>query len=290
MTSVRFRNQGDLIQQSRRCWGVLEPLHVIGYFAPETIQAYVDLGLHRRLAYFAARSAAMGPVGPEMTIATFYVFAPALVRKALPAAWEVTTPERLLDARHAGVLLALRRAVGDPDVTEALELAREATRGLTAAGRPLYAAHSSLDWPDDPLLALWHAATLIREHRGDGHVAVLLGAGLDPVESLVLGGLFSGNTDFVQTSRGWTEQEWSAGEARLRERGLLAEAGGLTDEGRTFRQRIEDETDALATAGFEHLGPEGCQRLRELMAPLRRDVLASAILPDWISRRARADS
>jgi hypothetical protein len=277
----------ELVALARRCWGVLEPLHVIGYFAPETTQAYVELGLHHRLSYFAARSAAMGAVGPELTTATFYVFSPALVEQALPRSWSIAAPEDTQRARRRGVAAALSRVLGQPDVSEALELARTVTEGLAAPGRPLYAAHSDLEWPNEPLLALWHAATLVREFRGDGHVAVLTHAGLDPVESLVLGGLFADNTDFVKRTRGWSDEQWGAGQQRLRARGLLDPDGTLTEEGRTFRQRIEDDTDRLAVGGCAHLGADGTRRLIELVTPLRTTVLASKVLPDWISSRGK---
>ncbi|MGH3360359.1 MAG: SCO6745 family protein [Nocardioidaceae bacterium] len=277
--------QTDLVKLGRRCWGALEPLHVVGYFAPEPKQAYVDLGLHPRLSYFAARSAAFGEVGPSVTTATFYVFAPWLPSKALPASWDIASPATIQQARRDAIGVALRGILGSPDVSEALALARLACEGLDPAGRPLYAVHAALDWPDDDLLALWHAATLLREHRGDGHIAVLQAAGVDPVESLVLGGLFSSNTEFVRTTRGWSDDEWAAGQERLRSRGLLNVFGDLSDDGRALRQRIEDDTDALAVAGWAHLGADGCRRLYELAAPLREQVLASGVLPEWISAR-----
>lgn len=276
-----------LIALARKCWGTLEPLHVVGYFAPEPADTYRALGLHRRLAYFAARSAAMGPVAPELTTATFYVFAPDLVSRALPSAWAIATPAEIQQARRRGVAAALHGILGEPDVREAADLAREATRGLTTAGRPLYAAHRTLDWPTDPLLALWHAATLLREHRGDGHIAVLSLAGLDPVESLVIGGLYAGNTKFVRTTRGWTDAEWQAGQDRLRDRGLLTGEGELSAAGRELRDQVEADTDRLAGAGFAHLGAEGTQQLTGLVAPLRDAVLASGVLPEWIGRRGR---
>lgn len=281
MTSIA---DADLVAQGRRSWGALEPIHVIGYFAPEVAQGYVDLGLHKRLAYFAARSAAFGRAPAELTIATFYVFAPWLPHKALPASWEIAAPEQIQRVRREGVAVALERVLGSPDVGEALELARTACEGLSPPGRPLYAAHSALAWPGDDLLALWHAATLLREHRGDAHIAVLLKAGLDPVESLILGGMFSKNTDFVRSTRGWTDEEWAGGEQRLVLRGLI-DGADLTDEGRALRQQIEDDTDELAAEGWARLGLAGSQRLYELVSPLRKQVLDSGVLPDWISRR-----
>ncbi|MDO9379796.1 MAG: hypothetical protein Q7T56_13185 [Nocardioidaceae bacterium] len=277
-------DDAELLTWSRRAWGALEPVHVLGYFADEVREAYVALGLHPRLSYFAARSAAFGPVGPQVPIATFYVFAPWLHEKALPASWEVAPPERVQQARREGMQAVLERAVGSPDVGELLELAREVCAGLTTPGRPLHAAHAGLDWPADPVLALWHAATLIREHRGDGHVSALLRAGLDPVESLVVGGLFSGNTDFVRSTRGWSDEQWAAAVERLTDRGLV-DGDALTDEGRTFRQGVEAETDRLALEGWAHVGLERTRRVAELARPLRESALASGVLPGWISSR-----
>lgn len=221
--------------------------------------------------------------------ATFYVFAPIAVRAAIPVVWEVTTPEQVTRARYEAVAAMLRRLLGDaadgPEVAEAADLARRACAGLTAPGRPLYAAHSSLPWPDEPMMTLWHAATLLREHRGDGHVAALVGAGLDPVESIVTGGAAMGTTAFMKTSRGWSEQEWSDGEDRLRQRGLLDDEGGLTEAGRALRADVEQHTEAAALQGWAHLGADGMQRLAEITRPLQKTVLASGVFPDGVLPR-----
>ncbi|MBB2986361.1 SCO6745 family protein [Terracoccus luteus] len=275
----------ELRRASRRAWGALETLHVLGYFAPAVRDAYVALGLHPRLSYFAARSAAFGPVGPAVPTATFYVFSPRLYELALPASWSVASPEQVQRTRREAMAGVLEQVIGDVDLTELLELATTACDGLTPPGRPLYAAHAALDRPHDPRVALWHAATLLREHRGDGHVAVLLRQRLDPVESLVLGGLFSGNTEFVRTTRGWTDEQWDAGTRRLERRGLVHDAA-LTGDGLAFRRRVERETDDLALEGWAHLGLEGTQRVVELATPLRERALASGILPEWVAARA----
>lgn len=272
----------ELTSLSRKAWGDLEVLHVVGYFAPEVRDQYVGLGLHPQLSYFPARAAAFGPAGPGLATATFYVFAPWLVEAALPAAWETVTPERLVAARRTGMAQALGGILGTPDVSEALAIAREVCEGLAPQGRPLYAAHAELPWPEDDLLALWHAATLVREHRGDGHVSVLQHAGLDPVEATVLGGLFSSSTRFLRKTRGWSDEEYGAAADRLRARGWLDADGGFTDLGRTERQRIEDDTDRLATAGWAHVGAERTARLHELVKPLRETVLAADVLPSTL--------
>ncbi len=269
----------ELTSLSHRAWADLEVLHVVGYFAPEVKAAYVDLGLHPDLCYFPGRAAALGPVGPGLTLATFYVFAPWLVEAALPAAWETTTPSAVVAARRAGMAAALERVLGRPDVGEALDIAREVCAGLSPQGRPLYAAHAALPWPDDDLLALWHAATLVREHRGDGHLSVLQVAGIDPVEATVLGGLWSSSTSFLRKTRGWSDEEYDAATDRLRDRGWLDAEGAFTDTGRAARQQVEEDTDRLALDGWQHAGAERTARLHELVSPLRRQVLEADLLP-----------
>ena len=269
----------ELLPLSRKAWGDLETLHVVGYFATEVSEAYVAEGLDPRLAYFPGRAAAFGEAGPGLTVATFYVFAPWLVEAALPSAWESTTPARMVAARRAGMTAALGRVLGSPDVSEALGIARDVCAALSAQGRPLYAAHADLPWPDDDLLALWHAATLIREHRGDGHLSVLQSHRIDPVEATVLGGTFSGTTRFLRKTRGWSEEEYDAATARLRERGWLDADGAFTEEGRTARQDVEDQTDVLAVEGWAAVGAERTARLHELVKPLRAQVMASDTLP-----------
>jgi hypothetical protein len=269
----------ELLPLSRKAWGDLEVLHVVGYFAPQVLEEYVALGLDRRLAYFPARAAALGAAGPGLTTATFYVFAPRLVEAALPAAWDIATPERMVEARRTGMAAALSDVLGEPDVSEALSLAREVCEGLSPQGRPLYAAHAALPWPDDDLVALWHAATLVREHRGDGHIAVLQVAGIDPVEATVLGGLYSSTTGFLRKTRGWSEEEYDAATARLRDRGWLDAQGDFTAAGRAVRQRIEDDTDRLAVEGWAHVGAQRTARLHELVRPLRTAILDAGVLP-----------
>jgi len=284
-TSAESHADDPIPALARRCWAGLETLHVVAYFAPEPAAAYRALGLSGRAGYFASRSAPMGPVPAGVTVATFYVFAPALVQRSILSAWEITTPVAVLTARHTGVTEALHRVLGEPDIGEALELARTACAGLTAPGRPLYAGHAALPWPTDELLALWHAASLLREHRGDGHVATLLQAGLDPVEAIVTGGLMAGTTGFMRTSRGWTDAEWAAGEDRLRERGLLG-PDGLTAAGTALRRDLETSTDRAAEIGWRHLGADGAARLLELVRPLRRTLLEGDVFPpELLARR-----
>jgi hypothetical protein len=266
---------------ARKLHRTLEPYHGVVYFSSEAAAAYRSLGIpDRQMGYFASRAAPMGPVPGEVVVATFFNFAPAEVLRCIPAAWAIASPSTLLEARLAGIDATLRRILGDEvtgdEMAEAAELARTATEGCTPEGRPLYAGHASLPWPDDPHLVLWHALSLLREHRGDGHIAAMVVEGVDGCEALVIHGA-TGEVPatVLQSSRARTDAEWAAAEQRLRDRGWLGPDGGLTDAGRAHRRWVEDRTDELAVAPWQHLGVDGCTRLRELVRPFSKAIVAS---------------
>jgi hypothetical protein len=270
---------------ARTMWQTLEPYHALIYFAPEAREAYTAAGLKGYwMGYFASRSAALGPVPAEVVAALFYNFHPRMVARAIPDAWRFAPPERVLAARREAADAALRRLLGErvasPEVAEAARLARTAAEGCEVAGRPLFAAHLALGWPEEPHLALWHAATLLREYRGDGHIAALMAEGLDGCEahiSLVATG--SVPREAIQPHRGWSDEEWEAAVERLRARGWIGASGLLTETGRAGRQGVEDRTDALARRPWEHLGAEGVERLRALAWPLSDTIMAQSGLP-----------
>ena len=266
---------------ARKTWRTLEPIHGLIYFAPEASAAYEAIGLPPAMGgYFASRAAAMGPVPAEVVIATFFNFFPDFVRQTIPWAWSVATPEAILEARQSAAAEALRARLGDrassPEVEEAAVLARRAAESSTQwpEGRPLFAAHASLPWPDDPLLVLWHAQTLLREFRGDGHIAAMTVEGVSGLEALIIHGA-TGEVppSTLRSSRQWPKDEWAAGEDGLRTRGWLDAEGGLTDAGRAHRQWVEDRTDALAAPAYEVLGGDGCERLRTLCRPLSKAIV-----------------
>ncbi|MGH9276147.1 MAG: SCO6745 family protein [Acidimicrobiales bacterium] len=263
---------------ARKMWRTLEPYHGLIYFAPEAASAYEALGVTGRDGYFASRAAAMGAVPAEVVIATFFNFNPDLVRHAIPAAWEAASPHQLVEARAGAADAALRRALGDvvdgAEVARAAELARVAADGCSPVGRALYAGQSSLPWPTAPHVALWHAISLLREHRGDGHIAALVDARLSGLDALIFHAA-SGDVPRValQTSRGWPDEAWDAAVARLVDRGLVDAEGGFTDDGAALRQHIEDRTDALALAPWQGLGEDGCDELRGLVRPLSKAIV-----------------
>ncbi|MGW6512889.1 SCO6745 family protein, partial [Streptomyces niveus] len=175
----------------RRCHNVVNPFHSTVYFSPELGKEFSGVGVDDPSAvYLAGRGAAMGAVGPGVLAGAFYNFSYELVARHIPAVWEVASPESVLGARLRAADSALRRVLGEEavasdEMAEAARLALRATEACTRHARPLYAAHADLPVPEQPHLAYWHASTLLREHRGDGHLAALLSAGLDPVEALV---------------------------------------------------------------------------------------------------------
>jgi hypothetical protein len=262
----------------------------MAYFAPETEQHLVAAGLKPgRMCYFAGRSAPMGAVGPGVVTATFYNFNGALVARHIPAAWALAAPSALVEARFAAVDAALRRMLGDDvvasaEVAAAAGLARRAAEVCTGEGRPIAAAHLDLAWPTEAHLVLWHALSILREHRGDGHIARLVDAGLDGLEALVsytaTGRGFV--VPFALASRGWSQEQWDAAAVRLADRGVLDAGGALTADGESLRKRIEDDTNRLGHAPWAHLGAEGATRLGEIGGSLVRALLAAGCFPDGV--------
>jgi hypothetical protein len=207
-----------------------------------------------------------------------------MVARALPDAWSFASVADVLAARLKGADLALRRLLGDmvhePAVAEAADLARRAAEAGGRPGRPLFAANADLPWPTEPHLALWQATTLLREHRGDGHVVALSAAGLDGCEShvtLVAAGAL--DREVLQPARGWTDEEWQNAVARLQARGWLDGDGRITDAGRTGRREVERRTDELALGPWRALGDEGAARVLELATPFARELADRGAFP-----------
>jgi hypothetical protein len=272
---------------ARKMYRTLEPLHAFIYFDAGAVERYTAAGLKGgHMQYFASRAAAMGAVGPGPVAATFFNFNPTVVERALPSAWAFAPVDAVLAARHDAAADTYAKVFEDPaDVAQALELlgpAVEVVRPLMA-GRPLAAAHADLPVPTEPLRQLWWRITVLREWRGDGHVAALTVDGMDPVEVLhthiAAGGV---NGDILRLTRAWPEDRWAAAGRALADRGELDASGALTATGAARRQAVEDHTDALAAAPWLELGPERCGRLRTLLRPYAGKILAASGLDAMI--------
>ncbi len=272
---------------ARKLYRALEPYHAMIYFVPEASQAYKAYGIGGRMSYFASRGASMGAVSADMIISAFYNFNPGLVRSVIPAAWQRATPAQIIDARFEGADAALRRVLSErvhsSEVAEAAQLAREASTACTPQGRIMYAAHATLEWPTEPHMVLWHAITLLREFRFGGHVAALLTDDVGPCEALVMHtATGEASRQALQTTRSWSDEEWEAATQGLRERGWLTPESTLTDEGKAHRDKVEQLTDQLALAPWQHLGDAKCDRLRELGRPLSRAIIDAKAIPSGL--------
>ncbi|MEV4493315.1 hypothetical protein AB0K04_24765 [Micromonospora coxensis] len=254
-------------------WTHVEPLHAVTYFHPRARAAYEAVGLRGYWrGYFAGRAAPLGPTDAAPVTAAFFTFAPHMVARALPAVWKLATPQEALRARLTGAVQALAELtyeLPESHLVEAADLLEEAASALDTAGRVLGAANAALPRGEYPLARLWQAATTLRESRGDGHIAALVAAGLDPVETL------SWRVAVDQPlqnmlGRGWSEEQWQAARGRLAERGWLDADGEPTDVGRADFQAIEDATDRAAARPWVALGAERVERLRELLEPMAR--------------------
>jgi hypothetical protein len=259
-------------------WTLFEPIHAMTYFASEARAAYEKAGLRGFWrGYFAGRSAPLGQVSSAPVTASFYTFAPQMVSRALPDVWNLITPEQALAVREAGAVSALRRVLGD--LTDAAGVAADmlsvAAAGVDCSGRVLAAANAALRVPSDPLARLWQAATVLREHRGDGHFATLLAAGVDGCESNVLRAAFDLPRETIQPLRGWTDLQWDAAVGRLNGRGIIGDDGVPTAVGTELRASIEATTDAAAARPWQD--QEFAADLADVLFPLAR--ACSAELP-----------
>jgi hypothetical protein len=204
------------------------------------------------------------------------------VARALPSAWTFASPAEALAARETSAVAALNRCgvTDGEDVRTAADLLSRAAASAPLDGRPLFAANLALLWPDEPVARLWHAATLLREQRGDGHVAILTAAGISGRECNVLHSMADGvPRDFITRSRRYDDAEWQECSRSLAERGLVDEAGMLTRAGTDLKHEVEDTTDRLALAPFEALTDEELDQLFRTLTPITRAVIAGGDIP-----------
>ncbi len=259
---------------ARDLWLRFETYHDVTYFTPESRAVTDELGCKGGwMGYFGMRAAPLGAAAPETVTAAFFSFHPRMVRRALPDAWEVASPEEFLAARLRGVDGALRRmlAVDGADLAEAAELAVQAAAEVPLVGRVLGAANAALPLPGEPHLALWQACTTLRESRGDGHIAALVALDLGACETLVLFGADHGlDSGYLKQARGWSDEEWGVAEDSLRERGLFDR--GLTVEGRALREEVERRTDQAAVHPWRALGARETARFAELMTGIALEL------------------
>jgi hypothetical protein len=270
---------------SRRLWQRYEAIHDLVYFSREAREAAAGLGLRGFwMGYFAFRMAPLGAVDPAVATAICFGFHPGRVRRALPDAWAYASPAAALAAREAAMDESLRSVLGSAvdsaELTEAAELAWTAAQSAEIAGRPLAAANQALARPTQAHVALWQACTVLREHRGDAHNAVLVSRSISPVSAhLIKVAAGESDPELLRIGRGFADADWASGRAELIERGLLDDAGELTEAGRREHGLIEELTDAASEQPWQALGEAGSTRLLTLLRPLAGAVVASGVVP-----------
>lgn len=275
---------------ARAFWTLFEPIHAVSYFSPQSRQAFADIGLPRYWdGYFAGRAAPLGAVGGAPVVAMFGGFAPALVHRALPAAWSIASPAVVLEARLAGAENSLREVVADERVVEraAEALAAVAAR-VDTIGRPLSAANAALPADPNPYRSLWQSTATLREHRGDGHVIALVTEQIAGLSSIVLRSTIDLDAPTIQKSRGWSDDEWILEHDALTARGLIAADGRVTPTGEAAVARAEDLTNRLATSPWAGLDSNQRLHVASALWPISaacRQLIPEpnplAMLPSW---------
>jgi hypothetical protein len=259
---------------ARRLYRLVEPVHLVTYFSREPTDALLALG-HRNYwdGYFAGRAAPLGRVPAEVVHAIFYNFADGEVARHIPRVWDTATPQDALAAREQGSAAALRRILGDladaPALARAAGIASKAATGAPTEGRALYAALRALPVPEEPVARLWHAATLLREHRGDGHNAALVTEGVGGTQAHVLQALSAGiPAEKFGRVHHLPAVQLAAVVDGMRARGLIEASGWLSDAGRESKERIEALTDDLAAPPYDSLTPGELDQLIADLEPI----------------------
>jgi hypothetical protein len=266
----------------RRMHELIEPIHLTVLFSEEPNEQLHALGLRDNYwdGYFAGRAAPLGVASAATVHAIFYNFQPEEVARHIPYVWERTTPEAALTARLTGVTAALRRILGDLADNDAVGRAAEAMEraALSASpeGRALFAGLQSLPCPDDPIGRLWHAATLLREHRGDGHNIALVTEGVGGTEAHALHALSEGMpAEKFGRIHHLPKSKLAAVRESMQARGLVDDDGWLTAEGRAVKQRVEDLTDALALPAYAVLDDPARAALVNDLEPISAKLQAA---------------
>lgn len=266
--------------QARALWREVETVHAVTYFAAESRDAATEVGLRGFwMGYFGFRAAPLGAVGPGLVQATFANFAPDMIERAVPDAWSYAKPADLVYARSASAAMALRNMSDTvaADATEVNATLADVVRAADPTGRPLFAANQSIAGRSDPVASLWQWCTSIREHRGDGHVAAFVAAGLSGLDAHLLQvGAGVVPAQGLREARGWSETAWNEAADGLVARGLLDAAGVLTDAGHSVKGAIEDTTDRLAATIWSTAAHDA---VLSALTRVADDVRAASLIP-----------
>lgn len=280
---------------ARELWRVVEPYHQVAYRSPEATAAYESLGLLAApQQYFANRLAVLGPIGATTASAVLFGFNPAYVASVVPAVWSIADPHAVCVARQEAAGACLRRVIpgiaSSPLMESFAATARALVERLDFAGSPIGAAAYDQAYPSDPVVALWHSSTVLREHRGDAHWRATAAHGIDPVECHILHAADGAMPeDLLQRVTGWDDAAWKAATTRLVSRGLIVDENAslsLTHDGRITKRAIEAATDAHADSSIQAVGVERVVDLREALRAWIALIMDADIVGAWKMREA----
>ena len=264
-----------------RMFELVEPIATVT-FSDVPNEAFLAIGMRNYWdGYFAGRAAPLGLAPAEVVHAVFYNFAEGEVARHIPWVWGKTTPQEAIAVRERGSAAALRQLIGEeladsPGLVRAGDLATRAAYSAPTEGRALYAGLRTIEAPEEPVARLWHAATLLREHRGDGHNAALLAHGIGGTEAHVLFAISLGmKAEEFGRIHHLPKPQLAAVIDGLRTRGLVDADGGFTEAGRQTRERIEALTDELAAPAYVVLGADELDELIAGLEPIAAAVKAN---------------
>jgi helix-turn-helix protein len=263
-----------------RMFELVEPIAAVT-FSEVPNEAFLAVGMRNYWdGYFAGRAAPLGLAPAEVVHAVFYNFADGEVARHIPWVWGKITPQEAIAVRERGSTAALRHMIGaladSPDLPRVADLATRAAVSAPTEGRALYAGLRALDIPEEPVARLWHATTLLREHRGDGHNAALLAHGIGGTEAHVLFALSLGmRPEEFGRIHHLPKEQLAAVVDGLRGRGLVDATDGFTRAGREIKERIEAVTDELAAPAYDVLSVDELAELAAGLEPIAAAVTAA---------------
>jgi len=275
-----------MMSVARQMWESVERYHQLCYWAPEVREEGTRAGLKGFwMNYFATRVAPLGAVSPETVESLFFYYSPSRIGRAIPDAWNYATPEEILAARYRGMDQAIQRELGSlvegDEVIRAVQITRDVIGEIDGTGRTLYAGWNSLPWPEPPHLALWHACTVLREHRSCSHLIALASEGLDGPESVITQvAVDEAPAEWIQHEAGWADEAVQEAKTRLRGKGWLDADDRATPQCYEGRTRIEEITDRLDGQHWEQIGSEKCDELASVLGVLNQHLPKDDQL-DW---------
>jgi hypothetical protein len=271
---------------ARRLRDACEPIAMHPVWSRYTNERLAELGLDFLTSYVGGRAAYLGDPAESVVAATFAWFEPSLVAGMYQLARQAAGREQLMATRAEATVLSLRTVLGDDDPSAVADALAEATEAADGMGRPLFSGVRATGRPIDPVERLWWAATLVREHRGDSHVAAAAAAGIGPVEMNLLTEQWLGMALMsYAATRGWSPEALQKGAVRLEERGWMR-GGRITESGAEARSRIEESTDIQEQSIVDGLGDRLADVCEQLEGWARRCIEAGTFPNDALKRAA----